>query len=83
MSFHHTFTDRDKRVAQRSQIQFGAVANQPTENALDQLSAEMDRVLERRYQFEPADIPSLEEIQQSNQEVKRIMGNINKARILL
>ena len=73
--------DRDARVAQRSQIQFGAIEPQPHENAMDQLSAEMERVLERRSRFN-GEIPSLEEIKHSNEEVKRILGNMNKARML-
>ena len=50
---------------------------------MDQLSAEMDRVLQRRYEFDEAQIPSVEEISQSNQEIKRILGNINKARFAM
>ena len=75
--------DRDKRFPHRSQIQFDASENNnPTEDAIDQLSAEMDRVLQRRYDFD-APLPSLEEIKQSNQEMGRILGNMRKARILL
>ncbi len=64
---------------QRSQIQFGANAGSEDENLLDELSAEMDRVLERRYIFNQA--VSLDDIKESNNEVKRILGNIHKARV--
>ena len=43
------FSDRDNRFPHRSQIQFDAKESDPTSDALDQLSAEMDRVLQRRY----------------------------------
>ena len=41
--------DRDKRCPHRYQIQFDAKESDSTADALDQLSAEMDRVLQRRY----------------------------------
>ena len=66
-------------MVQRSQIQFGANAGSEDENLLDELSAEMDRVLERRYIFNQA--VSLDDIKESNNEVKRILGNIHKARV--
>ena len=77
-------SDRDDRVPQRWQTQFGipAATEDAAENALDQLSAEMDRVLQRRYQFEASQVPTLEEIKQSNKEIERIFGEINKARVL-
>ena len=71
------FSDRDKRVPGKYSTQF---KNGTVENAYDELSAEMDRVLQRR--FDNPECPSMEEIKQSNQEMGRIAGNINKARIL-
>ena len=47
--FFLPISDRDNRFPHRSQIQFDAKESDPTSDALDQLSAEMDRVLQRRY----------------------------------
>ena len=43
------FSDRDNRFPHRSQIQFDAKKMDLATDAMDQLSAEMDRVLQRRY----------------------------------
>lgn len=74
--------DRDDRVPQKWQIQFGRGETEASEDALDQLSAEMDRVLHRRYDFDPIP-PSRMEIHQSNEEVNRILGEIHKAKMRL
>ena len=69
-------------MAQKWQIQFGRGETEASEKALDQLSAEMDRVLQRRYDFNP-NSASRFEIRQSNAEVNRILGEIQKAKIRL
>ena len=70
----------------RWQIQFDAHELEAKADALDQLCAEMDRVLQRRNienddQFSSSG-GKIEEFHESNREVARIKGLLNKADVL-
>ena len=76
------YTDRDQRTLNKYQIVFDAQPQTLKSDALDQLDAEIDRVLKRRNVSSPGENGpfNARELQQSNMEVKRVLGMINKSK---
>ena len=81
------FSDRDQRTLNKYQIVFDAQPQSDEGEALDQLEAEIDRVLKRRTCFQSGidssdntHLMSPDELRQSNLEVNRVLGLINKSK---
>ena len=79
------FSDRDQRTLNKYQIVFDAQPQSDEGEALDQLEAEIDRVLKRRSCFQSGidsdtALMSPDELRQSNLEVNRVLGLINKSK---
>ena len=79
------FSDRDQRTLNKYQIVFDAQPQSDEGEALDQLEAEIDRVLKRRTCFQSGidsdtALMSPDELRQSNLEVNRVLGLINKSK---
>ena len=80
------FLDRNSRTAKRYEISFDAVREDLDVVALDQLSAEVDRVLGRgQRSLEVGDIgpDRLEEAHESQEELHRVLGELRKAGVLV
>ncbi len=69
-------------MAQRDRIQFDAIDKTPAANAIDQLCAEVERVLGRHKDnhFDSNNEEQiLEEVKNSQAELRRVLGELRKA----